>query len=57
MFPVDGGTEVKGKQSGGGGGAAAGQTERPYGWKGGMFSQQEEDLIISLHEVLGNRYN
>lgn len=34
MFPVDGGTEVKGKQSGGGGGAAAGQTERPYGWKG-----------------------
>jgi transcription factor MYB, plant len=23
--------------------------------KRGMFSQQEEDLIISLHEVLGNR--
>lgn len=24
--------------------------------KRGMFSQQEEDLIISLHEVLGNRW-
>lgn len=24
--------------------------------KRGMFSQKEEDLIISLHEVLGNRY-
>jgi len=23
--------------------------------KRGMFSQQEEDLIVSLHEVLGNR--
>ncbi|KAF8408296.1 hypothetical protein HHK36_007444, partial [Tetracentron sinense] len=26
------------------------------GLKRGMFSQQEEDLIISLHEVLGNRW-
>lgn len=25
--------------------------------KRGMFSQQEEDLIISLHEVLGNRWD
>jgi myb proto-oncogene protein len=23
--------------------------------KRGMFSQQEEDLIISLHQLLGNR--
>jgi len=24
--------------------------------KRGSFSQQEEDLIISLHKILGNRY-
>jgi len=25
--------------------------------KRGSFSQQEEDLIINLHKILGNRYN
>lgn len=25
--------------------------------KRGMFSQEEEDLIVSLHEALGNRFD